>query len=38
MDAIIVKEGTSVIDNFSCERVWVWVNCDNVVVSIPKIG
>lgn len=38
VDAIIVKEGSSVIENFSCERVWVWVNCDGIVISTPQIG
>ncbi|KAL8121861.1 proteinase inhibitor [Apium graveolens] len=38
VDAIIVKEGTAVIENFSCKRVWVWVNCDGIVISIPQIG
>ncbi|XP_028780813.1 proteinase inhibitor-like, partial [Neltuma alba] len=38
VDAIIVDEGSGVITDFRCDRVWVWVNCDGIVTQIPKIG
>lgn len=38
VDAIVVKDGTSVIENFSCNRVWVWVNDCGVVIRTPVIG
>ena len=38
VDAIIVSEGMSVILNFDCKRVWVWVNDYGVVTSVPAIG
>ncbi|KMT10312.1 hypothetical protein BVRB_5g120630 [Beta vulgaris subsp. vulgaris] len=30
--------GTPVILNFSCNRVWVWVDCEGIVVRPPMIG
>ncbi|XP_010932900.1 glu S.griseus protease inhibitor-like [Elaeis guineensis] len=38
VDAIIVMVGESVVLNFSCERVWVWVDKDGIVAQVPKIG
>ncbi|KAI9116319.1 hypothetical protein K1719_012486 [Acacia pycnantha] len=38
VDAIIVEEGSSVITDFRCDRVWVWVNSDGIVSRVPKIG
>nr|DAD19791.1 TPA_asm: hypothetical protein HUJ06_021254 [Nelumbo nucifera] len=36
--AIIVLEGTPVILNFDCTRVWVWVDTNGTVTKVPKIG
>ncbi|OWM66757.1 hypothetical protein CDL15_Pgr010409 [Punica granatum] len=36
--APIVKEGTPVIMNYCCDRVWVWVDNSSVVVRVPIIG
>ncbi|KDP21344.1 hypothetical protein JCGZ_21815 [Jatropha curcas] len=38
VDAILVKEGSSVILDFRCDRVWVWVNENGVVTRVPIIG
>ncbi|XP_059630409.1 inhibitor of trypsin and hageman factor [Cornus florida] len=38
VNAIIVKEGSAVIQNFDCNRVWVWVNKKGIVISVPKTG
>lgn len=38
VDAVIVREGTSVITDFLCDRVWVWVNKDGIVYQVPTIG
>ncbi|KAJ0621114.1 putative proteinase inhibitor I13, potato inhibitor I [Helianthus annuus] len=39
VDAIVVVEGRdSVITDFRCDRVWVWVNSNGVVVRRPFIG
>ncbi|KAE9589753.1 hypothetical protein Lal_00021609 [Lupinus albus] len=38
VDAIIVLEGTSVTDDFRCDRVWVWVDINGIVQKIPTIG
>ncbi|XP_058203770.1 glu S.griseus protease inhibitor-like [Rhododendron vialii] len=38
VNAQIVKEGSSVILNFDCTRVWVWVDKDGVVTRVPIIG
>ncbi|CAN1131734.1 Proteinase inhibitor [Linum perenne] len=38
VDAIVVREGTAVNLDFRCDRVWVWVNGDRVVTSVPRIG
>ncbi|WCJ22697.1 Proteinase inhibitor [Euphorbia peplus] len=36
--AIVLKDGTPVTTDFRCDRVWVWVNDDKVVVRAPKTG
>ncbi|CAN0898337.1 Proteinase inhibitor [Linum grandiflorum] len=38
VDAIVLREGTPVTRDFRCDRVWVWVNDDRVVTSIPRAG
>ena len=38
VDAIIVTEGSSVILNFDCKRVWVWVDDCGIVTRVPMIG
>ncbi|KDP21343.1 hypothetical protein JCGZ_21814 [Jatropha curcas] len=38
VDAIVVKEGTGVIEDFRCNRVWVWVNEYGVVTQVPTVG
>ncbi|KAF1860583.1 hypothetical protein Lal_00021627 [Lupinus albus] len=38
VDAIIVLEGTIVITDFRCDRVWVWVDTNGIVKKIPTIG
>ena len=38
VDAIIVKVGTGVIENFSFNRVWVWVDDRGIVAQTPEIG
>ncbi|KAL5542157.1 hypothetical protein UlMin_009867 [Ulmus minor] len=38
LNAIIVPEGSSVILNYDCSRVWVWVNAQNIVKKTPGIG
>ncbi|MQL96042.1 hypothetical protein Taro_028717 [Colocasia esculenta] len=38
VDAIIVSEGSSVITDFRCDRVWVWVNRHGIVTRTPFIG
>ncbi|OWM66761.1 hypothetical protein CDL15_Pgr010413 [Punica granatum] len=35
---LIVKEGTPVIMDYCCDRVWVWVDNSGVVVRVPTIG
>ncbi|XXG76632.1 hypothetical protein AAC387_Pa08g0939 [Persea americana] len=37
--AQIVTEGTIVITDFRCDRVWVWVDeTAGIVTRVPKIG
>ncbi|RDX74039.1 hypothetical protein CR513_46248, partial [Mucuna pruriens] len=38
VNAQIVPEGSSVILDFRCDRVWVWVNKDGIVKQVPHIG
>ncbi|XP_058222201.1 proteinase inhibitor-like [Rhododendron vialii] len=38
VSAAVLLEGTPVIRNFDCTRVWVWVDEDGVVTKVPKIG
>ncbi|KAL5542160.1 hypothetical protein UlMin_009870 [Ulmus minor] len=38
LNAIIVPEGSSVITNVDCSRVWVWVNAQNIVKKTPVVG
>lgn len=38
VNAIVVRDGTSVTDDFRCDRVWVWVNRYGAVVRVPTIG
>ncbi|KAL7151544.1 hypothetical protein ABFS83_04G038300 [Erythranthe nasuta] len=38
VNAIVVREGSSVTEDLRCDRVWVWVNASNVVVRVPRIG
>ncbi|AES61046.1 putative proteinase inhibitor I13, potato inhibitor I [Medicago truncatula] len=38
VDAIIVPEGSSVPFDFRCDRVWVWINKDEIVYQVPTIG
>ncbi|KAH7857745.1 hypothetical protein Vadar_016097 [Vaccinium darrowii] len=38
VNAQIVQEGSSVILNFDCTRVWVWVNEDGAVTRVPRTG
>ncbi|KAH8499229.1 hypothetical protein H0E87_017945 [Populus deltoides] len=35
VEAIIVPEGSSVPENFACNRVWVWVDKDGIVYLVP---
>ncbi|KMT02819.1 hypothetical protein BVRB_8g194020 [Beta vulgaris subsp. vulgaris] len=34
----VLPDGTPVILNFRCDRVWVWVDCEELVVRPPMIG
>ncbi|RZC90551.1 hypothetical protein C5167_029680 [Papaver somniferum] len=38
VNANVVLEGTSVTDDFRCDRVWVWVNGSGIVTITPIIG
>ena len=38
VDAVIVPEGSSVILDFRCDRVWVWVDKNGIVYRVPTIG
>uniref|UniRef100_A0A6N2NID7 Uncharacterized protein n=1 Tax=Salix viminalis TaxID=40686 RepID=A0A6N2NID7_SALVM len=35
---IIVPEGSGIIENFRCDRVWVWVDKYGIVYIVPVIG
>ncbi|KAK4492571.1 hypothetical protein RD792_003386 [Penstemon davidsonii] len=37
VNAIVVRDGTSVTEDIRCDRVWVWVNRRGVVVRPPRI-
>ncbi|KAL2934635.1 Inhibitor of trypsin and hageman factor [Bienertia sinuspersici] len=34
----VLPDGTPVIQDFRCDRVWVWVDCDEKVVRTPMVG
>ncbi|KAK0599512.1 hypothetical protein LWI29_005933 [Acer saccharum] len=36
--AYIVPDGAVVIPDYSCTRVWAWVNTSGIVKSVPKVG
>ncbi|KAL9352964.1 hypothetical protein Peur_055644 [Populus x canadensis] len=38
VEAIIVPEGSKVILDFRCDRVWVWVDKRGIVFQVPGIG
>ncbi|KAL9239726.1 hypothetical protein vseg_014020 [Gypsophila vaccaria] len=38
VQATVLLDGTPVIENFRCDRVWVWVDDCGLVVRIPTIG
>lgn len=38
VNAKIVPEGSVVIQDFRCDRVWVWVDKNGVVYRVPIIG
>ncbi|KNA20989.1 hypothetical protein SOVF_047400 [Spinacia oleracea] len=38
VEAIVLPDGTAVTDDFRCDRVWVWVDCNRLVVRPPTIG
>ncbi|GFP85188.1 proteinase inhibitor, partial [Phtheirospermum japonicum] len=38
VDAIVLPPGSVVIQDFRCDRVWVWVNESGVVTRTPTIG
>ncbi|XP_071721301.1 glu S.griseus protease inhibitor-like [Rutidosis leptorrhynchoides] len=38
VDAIVLLDGTSTTEDFSCDRVWVWVNSRGRVIRTPNIG
>ena len=35
---IILLDGTPVIHDHLCNRVWVWVNTSGIVVRVPTVG
>ncbi|KAK1592020.1 hypothetical protein Q3G72_017881 [Acer saccharum] len=35
---IILLDGTPVIHDRLCNRVWVWVNTSGIVVRVPTVG
>ncbi|KAL8215001.1 hypothetical protein R6Q57_004450 [Mikania cordata] len=37
VDAIVILDGTGTPRDFQCDRVWVWVNSDGVVIRTPII-
>lgn len=36
--ALVLKDGTPVIRDFRCDRVWVWVNKERIVIRPPHVG
>uniref|UniRef100_A0A803LFF3 Uncharacterized protein n=1 Tax=Chenopodium quinoa TaxID=63459 RepID=A0A803LFF3_CHEQI len=38
IEATVLPDGTAVIENFRCDRVWVWVDCNGLVVRPPMTG
>nr|DAD35863.1 TPA_asm: hypothetical protein HUJ06_006503 [Nelumbo nucifera] len=38
VSAIVVLQGTNVHEDFRCSRVWVWVDANGTVISVPTIG
>ncbi|VVB03256.1 unnamed protein product [Arabis nemorensis] len=38
VDAIVILEGTPVTKDFRCDRVWVWVDRNRIVVKVPTAG
>ncbi|XP_058086399.1 inhibitor of trypsin and hageman factor-like [Magnolia sinica] len=38
VEAIVLLEGTPVTTDYRCDRVWVWVNQNELVVAEPHIG
>ncbi|KAL5712225.1 hypothetical protein ACHQM5_014416 [Ranunculus cassubicifolius] len=38
VNAIVVVEGSGVILDYRCNRVWVWVNKKGKVIRVPRIG
>ncbi|CAL0321137.1 unnamed protein product [Lupinus luteus] len=38
VDAIVLLEGTPVTKDFRCDRVWVWVDTNGIVIKVPTIG
>ncbi|KAD3338341.1 hypothetical protein R6Q59_027011 [Mikania micrantha] len=37
VNAIVILDGTSTTKDLRCDRVWVWVNSDGVVIRTPII-
>ena len=37
VNAIVLLEGTRTTKDFRCDRVWVWVDKDGIVVRTPII-
>ncbi|EXB81310.1 Proteinase inhibitor [Morus notabilis] len=38
VDAIVKLQGTPVIQDYRCNRVWIWVNTHGVVSTVPHVG
>ncbi|KAF3788994.1 hypothetical protein EJ110_NYTH19789 [Nymphaea thermarum] len=37
-DVIIVRNDTKLIENFRCDRVWIFTNPDGTIRKIPTVG
>ncbi|XP_031473454.2 glu S.griseus protease inhibitor-like isoform X1 [Nymphaea colorata] len=37
-DVIIVRNDTKLIENFRCDRVWIFTNPDGTISRIPTVG